>query len=334
MNSFAQEQGRARTRRQLLQLSLGIALLPAAHAQPAPAFPSRPLRIVVPFPAGGAVDAVARVLAQQLQTQGVSSIVENKPGGNGVIAADHVAKAQPDGHTLLLTTDSPIVGLPFLGEKLPYRPLDDLKPVAQIATLPLVLVVPGSLPVRNVQELVAMVREAPGKYNYASNGEAGGPHIAMEQFKTLAGLDITHVPYRGSAQASQDLAAARVTAMFSGISSVAPMIESGKLRAIGVSSRERSSLLPDVPSIADQGFPSFERKNWMGVFAPAGLTGPVAAELQRLLETASSAPGYPAQLIRTGNEVGYESSVAFSRRVQNDYQRVGDIMTRLKEGKR
>ena len=244
------------------------ALASVASAQP---YPAKPIRIVVPFPAGGTTDILARAVAAKLtETTGQPAVVDNRPGAGGNIGAELVAKSAPDGYTFLMGTGGTHAINPGLYAKMPYDHVKDFAPVILVAGVPNVLVVNPALPVNSVQELIAYIKANPGKVNFASSGSGTSIHLSGELFKTMTGLQLTHVPYKGSAPALQDLVGGQVQIMFDNLPSSLALIKGGKLKALAVTSAERSSALPDVPTVAEAGLPGFEASSWFGLLAPAG----------------------------------------------------------------
>ena len=244
------------------------ALAPPAAAQ---AYPTKPIRIVVPYPAGGGIDIMSRQIAQRLaQKFNQSVVVENKPGAGTLVAAESVARATPDGHTLLVTTDATMTINQHLYAKLPYDPVKDFVPVTQMVLLNQLLVANANLPAGNLKELLAYAKANPGKLNYASYGVGSQPHLAMEILKSQAGVDIVHVPYKGIPQAVPAAIAGEVQLTFSGAASTQAHIKAGKLKAIAIGGAKRLSILPDVPTFAESGFPEVPANAWFGLFAPAG----------------------------------------------------------------
>jgi len=234
-------------------------------------YPSKPIRIVVPFPAGGTTDILARAVAAKLtETTGQPAVVDNRPGAGGNIGAELVAKSAPDGYTFLMGTVGTHAINPSLYAKMPYDHVKDFAPVILVAGVPNVLVVNPALPVNSVQELIAYIKANPGKVNFASSGSGTSIHLSGELFKTMTGLQLTHVPYKGSAPALQDLVGGQVQIMFDNLPSSLALIKGGKLKALAVTSLERSSALPDVPTMAESGLPGFEASSWFGLLAPAG----------------------------------------------------------------
>jgi tripartite-type tricarboxylate transporter receptor subunit TctC len=250
-----------------------VATLGGAMVGPATGatWPDHPLRLVVPFPAGGPTDIIARVVSQAMtRTLGQPIVIENRGGAGGVIGADFVARSAPDGYTFALANAGSLAILPSL-QKMPYRPTEDLKPVTLVAKVPELLVVPESLPVGNLGEFLALARSKPGALNYASTGTGATPHLAAELLKSAAKIDVVHVPFSGAAPAVTELLAGRVQMMFADIPVLLPHVRAGKLRALAIGSAKRSPLLPDVPTFIEQGLPAVEADNWYG-FVTAGAT--------------------------------------------------------------
>ena len=241
----------------------------AVHAQ-AP-YPNKPVRLVVPFPAGGTTDILARAVAQKLtETMGQTVVIDNRPGAGGNIGAELVAKAPPDGYTLLMGTVGTHAINASLYARMPYDHVRDFAPVILVAGVPNVLVIHPSVPVNSVQELIAYGKANPGKLNFASSGAGTSIHLAAELFKTMSGVQMTHVPYKGSAPALADLLGGQVQLMFDNLPSALPHIKSGKLKALAVTSLQRSTTVPDLPTIAESGLPGFDANSWFGILAPAG----------------------------------------------------------------
>jgi tripartite-type tricarboxylate transporter receptor subunit TctC len=245
----------------------------------AQSYPSKPIRIVVPYPPGGFNDTLGRTLAAKFtEAWGQPAIVENKPGANTVIGSDFVAKSPPDGYTLLIVA-FPFAVTPSLLKNMPYDTVKDFAPVVWAATSPNALVVNPSLPVKSVAELIALAKAKPGTLSYASTGNGSSNHISMELFKSLAGVDIVHIPYKGSGPAVTDLLGGQVQLMFDNAPNVMPQVKAGKLRALGMSGARRSSFAPDIPTIAESGVPGYEVAVWFGLVAPAGTPRDVVMKL-------------------------------------------------------
>lgn len=265
-----------------------IALTGAARA--AQPWPQRPVRILVGFAPGGFADIVARVVAEQYtQTFGQTFVVENRTGATGTIAADAVAKAAPDGHTLLMGHSSPNAIAAALYTNLPYDPVRDLTPVAQIASHPHLLVVPASSPFRTTADLVTAAKAAPGQITYASAGIGSAHHVASELFARGAGIELTHVPYRGSAPAMADVLAGRVGMIIDGVASVAPLAAEGKLRPLAAGTLARIPAFPDLTTLQEQGYGEIDAMSWVGLFGPAGLPDTIVARLAEATRKAQAA---------------------------------------------
>ena len=283
------------TKRQTLALlacALASATLPAANAQaPAASWPSKPIRWVVPFPPGGAMDAIARTLGEKAgKTLGQPFVIENKPGAGGNIGADFVAKQPGDGYTLMITSIGMATNKPLYG-KLSYDPIKDFAPVSLLAVVPNVLVTNATQPdAKTAKDVIAAARKAPGKLTYASAGNGTSIHLAGEVFTSLAQVDMLHVPYKGSGPAVSDLLGGQVNYMFDSITSARPHIESGKLRALGVTTAKRSNTLPNVPTLAEAGLPGYEVSPWFAVFLPAATPKDIVAKVNSALLEAMKDP--------------------------------------------
>jgi len=274
-----------------------------AASPPDQNFPSRPLRIVVPFAAGGGTDILARLLGAKLSESWAQPIViDNRPGGATVIGSELVAKAPADGYTLLISTGNFTVN-PALFQKLPFDTIRDFTPVTMLATAPNVLVVHPSLPAKNVKELIAFAKSRPHEINYGSSGNGGTGHLAMEMLKQMAGVDLVHIPYKGGGPALNAVLMGEVSVLFNNMIATVPHIRSGRLRALGVTTTARSAIAPDIPSIAESGLPGFEATGWFGAFVPSGtpdaIVQKLAAELARIVnlkdvrDTLTSQGAYP-----------------------------------------
>jgi len=263
----------------------------AAPAAAQTAYPAKAIRYVVPFPAGGPLDIVARAIGQELtKAWNQPVIIDNRPGAGGNIGADLVAKAPPDGYTILMGAVSTHAINPTLYTKLPYDPIKDFAPVTLITSVPNVLVVHPSLPAKNVPELIALAKARPGQLNYASGSTGSAGHLAGELFDTMAGVRMTHIPYKGAAPAVIDLIAGHVSLMFDNLASALPNIKAARVRALAVTTLKRSPLLPELPTISESGLRGFDVSTWFGIFAPAGtppeIVAKLNAEVVRLLHTA------------------------------------------------
>jgi tripartite-type tricarboxylate transporter receptor subunit TctC len=262
-----------------LAASLAALLLSLGGAT-AQTYPDKPIRILVGFAAGGPADISARLIADRLaEAWGQPVVVENVTGAAGNLATDRVAKAAPDGYTLLLAASATIVTNPSLYQKLPFDPVKDLAPVTQICFTPNILAVPTDVPAKSVTELVAFVRAHPGALTYGSAGVGTSQHLAGELFKTMASIDIQHVPYRGIAAVMPDLLGGRLTMAFGNISAILPLVREGKLRALAVSSPRRSASVPDLPTMIEAGFAGFDSTAWFALMTPAGTPQPIIEKL-------------------------------------------------------
>jgi tripartite-type tricarboxylate transporter receptor subunit TctC len=275
------------------------AILPAG-AQP---YPSRPVRMVVPYAAGGGVDIVARAVGQELAKRlGQPVLVENRTGAGSNIGSDFVAKATPDGYTLLMASPANAINM-SLYRKMPYDTQRDLAPVALVGAVPSVLVVNPSLPAKSVAELVALAKAKPGGLNYGSGGSGTSEHLSAEMFKSLAGVEIVHVPYKGGANAMTDVISGQLSLMFTNMLGAMPHLRSGKLKALGVAGAQRAAQLPDVPTFAEAGYKDFEVSVWWGVMAPAGTPAPVLAQLNREIVASLGAPELRERLDAMGARI-------------------------------
>jgi tripartite-type tricarboxylate transporter receptor subunit TctC len=267
-------------------IGAGVLATPAA----AQSYPTKTIRMVVPFPAGGATDIFARVMAERLAPAlGQAVIVDNRPGAGGTIGSDVVAKSPGDGYTILMATSSTHAIAPGLNPKLPYNVERDFAPVSMVAITPTLLVANVATPAQTVAELIALARAKPGELTFASSGTGTAPHLAGELFKVLAKVDIRHIPYKGTQLAVPDLISGQVTILFDAFSTGIPHVRSGKLKALGVGSAKRSALLPDVPTIAEAGLPQYTSDIFFGVFAPSAtpreIVARLAQELTRIVQT-------------------------------------------------
>jgi tripartite-type tricarboxylate transporter receptor subunit TctC len=256
-----------------------VALLAAPIAAQAQSWPTRPVKFVVPFGAGGPADIYARFLGQRLQEPlGQSFVVENRPGGGSVVGSDYVAKSAPDGYTFLVMSNTHTVNETLIPKK-PFQLMKDFAPVTPINYSDLLLVVHPSVPASNLAELIALAKSQPGKMNYASSGPGTPYHMAGELFKSMAGIDVVHVPYKGSDGARVGILGGQVQMMFDAITTMAPNVRAGKLKGFGTSGRARSSVLPETPTVAEAGVPGYEATIWLGVVAPAGTPAAIVDRL-------------------------------------------------------
>lgn len=304
---------------------LGLAGLAGAVALPLraqPAYPSQPVRIVVGFPPGGPTDIMTREIASGLQERwGQPVLAENKPGAASLPAAEFVARAPADGYTLFLATDTPIVVLPFLRTRLPYNPLTDLKPVAIVGAIPLILVASPAAGIRTYQEFVAAAKARPGGLDYASNGVGAGLHIAMERLQRAVGIELHHIPYKGSGDALPAMLGGQVSLMWDTVPTSLPLIKAGKLVPLAVGGLERSPLFPDIPTVIELGHPGFDVSLWMGIMAPGGTPAVNVGKVQADLEALHASKAFAERLAARGFERRFSGSADFAKRIQEDYAR-------------
>ena len=295
-----------------------------AHAQN---YPAKPIRIVTPYAPGGTADILSRVVALKLsEAWGQQVVIDNRPGASGMIGADIVAKAAPDGYTLLMAYVAEIAIVPSLFAKMTYDPVKDLAPVTLAAVTPMIFVVHPSLPAKNVRELVALAKARPGQLPYASAGNGSPAHLAFELLQRSAGIEITHVPYKGAAPALTDLLGGHVVMFFSGMPPAMPHINAGKLRAIAVSTAKRSPAAPEVPTVAESGVRDFDISTWFGVFAPAGTPRDIIAKLNAEISRALTLPDVKERLAREGAETAPNSAEQFGKFIQAEITKFARII--------
>ena len=306
-------------RRWAIVMALG-GLAVSAFAADAP-FPNRPVRMLIPYPAGGGVDIAGRAIAQQLAANfGVSVIVDNRPGAGGTIGTDHVAKAAPDGYTLLVSGRGPLAAAPLTNPNLPYVTARDIAAVSNLVTAPYLLSAHPSVPAANARELIALAKAQPGRLNVVSGGAGGGQHIAAEEFNLLAHTRMTHVAYKGTAPAITDLIGGHADLGFLDAAAL-PQILSGRLKALGVSGTTRYEPLPNVPTIAESGLPGYDVFGWNGVLATAGTPRPVIEKLHALFVTAMKDPEVRTRMAGFGFEPIGNSPEEFGAFVKEDIAR-------------
>ena len=291
-------------------------------------YPQRVVRIVNPFPPGGSVDVMARILAQKLTDNlGQQFIVENRAGAGGNTGAESVAKAEPDGYTLLFTAPGPLVVNQTLFSKgLPYDPAKDFAPIALFATAPIVLMVHPSVPANNVQELIALAKKEPGKIHFASAGPGSTNHLSGELFKSMAKIDIVHVPYRGAGPAMNDLVGGHVQMFFDLLPASLPQINAGKVRALANAGARRPVTLPNVPTVAEQGLSGFDASSWFGFVAPAQTPAPIVARLAAETEKILKSPEMIAKIHELGCEPGTVFRDKFAAFMQRETAKWGEVI--------
>lgn len=310
-----------KTRSTLAAIALAV-LAPAAVAQ---AFPSKPITIVVPATPGGAIDLAARLIGAKLTAAwGQPVQIDNRGGAAGILGSDMVAKAAPDGHTLALVASSHAIN-PSMYKKLPFDTVKSFEPVVQTHVVPLLLAVSPGVPAKNVAELVAHLKANPGKASYASSGNGGAPHMSAELFKTMAGVDATHVPYKGSTAAHPDLIAGRVELMFDTVAAIAPQVKGGTVRALAVTTNKRSAVFPELATMQEAGIRGYETSTWGGLLAPAGTPRDVIAKLNAEVNKALAAPDVREKLAAAGIDAAGGSAQQFADFIQSEMTRWGKV---------
>ncbi|MDP1604858.1 MAG: tripartite tricarboxylate transporter substrate binding protein, partial [Legionella sp.] len=299
-----------------------LAALAPTSAAFAQAYPSRPIRFIVPFAAGaGVLDFMARLVGQQV-------LIDNRPGAGGNVGAEVAAKATPDGYTLLMGAVALVVS-PYLYARLPFDPLSDLVPVTQVNSAPLMLIVHPSLPVNSVAELIAYAKARPGQLNYGSGGVGSTPFLATELFKSMAGIDVVHVPYKGGAPALADLVAGQLSFMIENVPGTLPFVRDGKLRALAITSRQRLALVPGLPTMEEAGVPGYEMIGWNGIFVPKGTPPEIVARLNAELVKVLRSAEVGDQLARLGAVPVGDTPQQFGTFVKAESTRWGKIIKDL-----
>jgi tripartite-type tricarboxylate transporter receptor subunit TctC len=297
-----------------LLTALALAAVGEVHAQ---AYPTRPVRIIVAFPPGGGTDIVARIISPRLtEMWGQQVIVENRAGASGVIGTEAAARSAPDGHTLFMATMGNVTVNQHLYPKMPVDPLRDLAPLSQVVAVHFVMVAHPSLPARNVKELIALARSKPGQINYSSSGPGGAPHLGMELFKSLAKVNLVHIPYKGSGPSFADLIGGQVSLTSDSLVQALPYIRAERLRALGVLGAKRSPLLPDVPTIAESGVPGYELTNWFGLLVPAGTARQLITRINGAVVKVLQQPDVRERLVAMGADVVGNSPEEFGTFMQ------------------
>jgi len=311
----------------LAAAGLSALFLASPAVTAADVYPSKSIRFVVPYPPGGASDVTARLIGQKLSEQwGQQVVVENRPGANGNIAADVVAKAAPDGYTMLMGNVGPNAISSSLYPMLPYDVVKSFAPVTLTTTVPIVLLVNPGLPVKNVAELVAYAKANPNKINFASAGNGSSNHLTGELFKSAAAIDIVHVPYKGDGQAITDLMGGQVSMMFTTVVAAMPHVTSGKVRAIAVASPKRTPAMPDLPTIDESGFRGFSSSSWGGILFPAGTPAPIVAKMHEGVVGVLAMPDMKNKLQAMGAEVVGNSPEEFGRYIQSETIKWGKVV--------
>jgi len=299
-------------------------LAATAHAQ---AWPSKPIKWVVPFAPGGTTDILARTVGEKLATAlGQPVIIENKPGAGGGVGAEFTAKSAPDGYTIMGGTISTHAINASLYKSLPYDPVKDFVAITLIARVPNMLVINPTVPAKDVKELIALLKANPGKYSFASSGNGTSQHLSGELFKSMSGTDMQHIPYKGSPPALQDVVGGQVAMTFDNITTALPLAKAGKLRALAVTTAKRSSVAPEVPTLAESGLPGFEVGSWQGVFAPAGTPPEIVKRLNAEIVKALNMPDVREKLSGLGAEIVADSPEEFSALVKAEVAKWADVV--------
>ncbi len=298
-------------------------------------YPVKPIRVIVPFPPGGPVDTLARIVGQQLSSLGQQAVVDNRPGANGIIGTDLASKAAPDGYTLLMGNLGPIAINVSLYDPLPYDPVKSFAPIAMVALAPQILVAHPSLPAHTIKELVRLAKARPGQLVYGSPGKGSGAHLSMELFKTAAMIKILHVPYKGATPALADLLGGQTSLVLSSIVPAQPFVKTGKLRGLAVTSRTRTPALPMVPTMAESGLPGFEAMAWFGMLAPAGTPQLIVSMLNSEIVTMLQKREIRNQFAGFGSEPGGGTAKEFAAHIKAEIDKWGKVIkdAGIKEGK-
>ena len=313
----------------LAAVTIAFAWQPGVHAQEP--YPDKPIRLVVPFPPGSGTDIVGRLLAQEMsEAWSQPVIVDNRPGASTIVGTEIVAKSPPDGYTMVMASNSHAMNPSLFTNGLPFDPLKDFAAVAEVAILPFILVVNPQLPVKNLDELLALARRKPHEITYASTGNGTPPHVAGELLKSMANVDLIHIPYKGSATAVADVVSGQVAMMFINVPSAISLIRAGKLRALAVGTSKRIEMMPELPTVAELGFPGFDVSLWMGLLLPAAsppaIVDKLAQETARFLDE----PTMRAKLAEQGVEPAYRSPAAFSAFIADEMKRFSRIVNDIK----
>jgi tripartite-type tricarboxylate transporter receptor subunit TctC len=311
------------SRRSALLFTLAAAAGPAAFAD---TWPAKPVRMVVPFPAGGGTDIITRELTNKLSAAGYNFVIDNKPGSGGNLGVDAAAKAAPDGYTFVMGQTSNLAINPTLYAKLPYDPVKDLTPISLVASSPLVIVASANSPFKTLADVVKASKAKPGSVNFASSGNGTVSHLAADSFQKRAGISLTHIPYKGAAQGVTDVIAGEVQLYVSSVPTLLGHIKNGKMRALAVTSLKRVADLPDVPTIAESGYPGFEAVTWFGVLGPAKLPKEMVAKLNADINAALKDPVLAKKLGDQGADIMGSTPEQFAKLIRDDIVRWGKIV--------
>ena len=306
---------------------LGAVLLTFGGQALAQGYPNKPVKVIIPFPPGGATDIVGRAIAERLQNVlGQTFIVENKPGASGNIGIGEAIRAAPDGYTLVIGSPQTLTINHQIIKSTPFNPQKDLAPIIVVASVPNVLIVNNKLPVKNVQELIAYAKANPGKLSGGSSSIGGSPHLALESMKATYGLDIVHVPYKGSAPALQDLVGGQISMMFDNLPAALPLINGGKIKALGVTTLKRTASAPEIATLDESGMKGFDSQGWFALLAPAGTPTPI---LDRIIAEANkiiSTPEFRERMTKVGADTVGGSIDEFKARIKSETERWGKVI--------
>jgi len=313
---------------QMVSCVAGLGILVAGNwAAAQQNYPSRPIRMICPFPPGGTTDLVARLVALKLtEAWGQQVVVDNRPGAGGVIGTEMVAKAAPDGYTMLLGSITTHAVNPALYRNLNFDPIRDFQPVTLVVSSPQLLAVHPSVAAKSVKELIALAKAKPGQMNYASAGSGTSPHLTFELFKSVAGIEVTHIPYKGTGPAITDLLGGQTQMMITGVVALMPHVKSGRLRALGVTSAKRVAALPDIPTIMESGVPDFDVSSWFGVFLPARTPRPIVLKVNQEIVKILSNPEVRQRLIDQGADPASNTPEEFAAHVKAEMERWGKVV--------
>ncbi len=310
----------------VLALAAAMAFAAGPATVAAQDWPTKPVRIIVPFPPGGTTDIVGREVGHRLSTAfGQPFVVENRAGASGNIGMELAVRSPADGYTLVVGAPQTLTINPYLF-KLPFNPRTDLAPIVIVASVPNILVVNPSLPVQSVQQLIDLAKKEPGKLAYGSSSVGGTPHLSAEMFKMMAGVDILHVPYKGSAPAIADLLGGQVQIMFDNMPAILPQVKSGKLRALAVTTPKRSPSVPELPTMIEAGLPGFESQGWFALLAPAGTPQPIIDKINREVNRMLQTDEFKAKLVALGAEPVGGSPADFATHIQSESDRWGKVI--------
>ena len=316
-----------RLSRTLLAGALLAALPVAAFAQAKTTYPTKPIRLIVAFPPGGSTDIVARLVGQKLSERlGQQVIIDNRGGAGGMLGTEIAARANADGYTLTMGTTSTHVIAPAAYPSVKYDPVKDFVPITLVASTPYLLVLNPSVPAKSVKDFVGLMKSQPGRLNYASAGAGSTTHLAMEMLKLASGTDIVHVPYKGNGPAGAAVVGGQVQALFGSMPAVLPQAKSGKVRAIGVGTAKRSPALPDVPTVAEQGYPGFDVSLWLGFFAPKGTPAPITTKLYNELVAIAKSPDMKEQFERNGADPAWTTPAELTKLMKSELAKYSKVI--------